>query len=79
MHAKQFAEQQVALIRAWNSYAQPGRADAEALAVVDADVRKFMSDHDVKDYGQALKLRRSEVRALEEEVARAPSAFEATP
>jgi hypothetical protein len=72
MDKKTYAEQQRDLCQAWASYASKG--DTHSAMIVDKDVRGYMADHQIKDYGEALKLRRSEVRALELDLDHAPSA-----
>jgi hypothetical protein len=71
---RQFAEKQKSLVQAWNSYALSG--DAHAAQIVDADVRSHMKETGIKEYGEALADRRTQVRALEHEMRCAPSAFD---
>jgi hypothetical protein len=64
MNAREYAEEQVRLMNAWNAYALPG-GDPQSETIVHNDVKKFMREHSETDYNAALKARRAEIRTME--------------
>jgi hypothetical protein len=61
---KNYPEQAVKLVNAWNAYAL-GHEDYQAAAIVNNDVRAYMKDVGETDYGAAMRKRREQIRTLE--------------